>query len=167
MSHPVYFCFHQQLDMQRAKIVSALTGTVDRNRFSAWTDESWQAAQHLGEDGLLELLDEKLSGTAVTCLLIGERTFEKEWIGAMLKRSHDHERGILAIHVHDIPDENGNTARKGANPMGRLNYLGRDNRYFPFTSAYPTYDWVHAEGEKNIRNWINKALNPDGTGLSE
>lgn len=163
----VYFCFHQERDQQRAQIVSALTGTVDSNRLSDWTDASWAAAQELGTQGLMEVIDEKLAGTAVTCLLIGERTFEKPWIGEMLKRSQELERGILAIHVHAIPDENGNTAKKGPNPMGRLQYRGRNRQMYPFTSSYPTYGWIRDEGDKNIAEWIRKAVSPEGSGFSE
>lgn len=163
--HPVYFCFHAERDRQRALHVSALTGTVDQNRLSDWTDESWEAAAELGEQGLQELIDEKLGDSAVTCLLVGERTFEKPWIGAMLQRSLELERGILAIHVHDIPDENGNTVKKGPNPMGRLTYPGRDRQQYPFTSAYPTYDWKHSDGDRNVAAWIEKSMDPSGTGI--
>ncbi len=163
MKHPVYFCFHQQRDQDRAVIVSALTGTVDSNCLSDWTDESWAAAQELGETGLRELIDEKLAGTLVTCLLIGERTWEMPWIGPMLNRSHELQHGILAIHVHDIPDHNGNTVKKGSNPMGRLQYKGRGGKAFPFTNGYPTYDWEFAEGEKHLRDWIAEAARIGGT----
>ncbi|MCB1217996.1 TIR domain-containing protein [bacterium] len=152
--HPVYFCFHQERDMQRARFVSAISGSVDSNRFSDWTDESWQAALESGEETLQHEMRRRLEGCSVTCLLIGERTFEKPWIGPMLQFSHELGMGILAIHVHGIPDENGNMARKGANPLGRLSYIGRDGGEYPFSSGYPTYDWDFAAGEKHLAEWI-------------
>lgn len=162
MSHPVYFCFHQERDADRANFVSACTATVDSNRFSDWTDESWLASQELGEEGLQELIDKKLSATDVSCLLIGEKTWEKPWIRPMLSRSYKLGRGVLAIHIHNVPDHNGQLVQKGANPMARLNYLGRDNREYPFTSYFHTYDWEFGKGEASMQDWVALAARQAG-----
>jgi hypothetical protein len=158
----VYFCFHQERDEDRARFVSACTATVDSNRFSDWTDESWQAAHVAGPESLTHLIDEKLADTHVSCLLIGERTFEKPWILPMLSRSYALGRGILAIHVHNVPDRNGQLVSRGASPMGRLNYRGRDNQEYPFTSYFHTYEWEFGKGEAGMPGWVALAARQAG-----
>ena len=87
-------------------------------------------------------IDDQLTGTSVTVVLIGTQTSNSHWVKYEIKKSIELGKGLLGIFIHNIPDMNNRPAIKGADPL-------------PY--PYMPKDWVNDGGYKNIGRWIEKA----------
>lgn len=62
-------------------------------------------------------IDGQLKGTSVTCILIGSKTDESEWVKYEIEKSIEQKKGLLGILIHDLRDVEGRTDKEGANPL--------------------------------------------------
>ena len=106
-------------------------------------------------------IDEQLSGTSVTCVLLGSKTHKSEWVKYEIQESIDKRKGLVSIYIHNVKDQFGNTSYKGKCPFreqfGWITSTGEPD--------YPSctyYDWVNDGGRDNLGNWIEVAAQQAG-----
>jgi preprotein translocase subunit SecD len=87
-------------------------------------------------------INEQMKGTSVTCVLIGEKTSESDWVAYEIEQSIDRGNGLLGIYIHNVKDQNGEKGKKGKNPLSQ---------------DYATYDWVNDDGRNNLADWVEAA----------
>jgi hypothetical protein len=69
----------------------------------------WEKAKRKGDAQIKKMIDDGLHRTSVTCVLIGQRTHEREYVEYEIERSRERGNGLLGIYIHDIKDQNGET----------------------------------------------------------
>ncbi|MFC9795310.1 TIR domain-containing protein [Streptomyces sp. NPDC127584] len=142
MRRRTFFSFHYQRDVWRASNVrksSQFSTTVE----SEWIDASlWEDAKLTGDRALKRLMDNAISGTSVTAVLIGAETYYRNWVRYEIEQSLRKGNGIFGIYIHGIRDRFGLTDSKGLNPL---------------PSALRTYDWVRDNGRDNLGSWVSLA----------
>jgi hypothetical protein len=77
----------------------------------------------------------------VTCVLIGEKTWERKYVRYEIEQSIERGNGILGIHINRIKNQKGWTCFKGRVP-GKLVSL-----------RAPIYSWDRAQ----FGNWVEEA----------
>ena len=107
-----------------------------------------------GDGAIMKWIDSQLSGTSVTCVLIGSKTATSTWVNYEIQKSVEKANGLLGIYIHNIKDEYGYTSNKGKNPF--LNP--------PLHSFRPAsyYDWDIDDGRNNLGDWIEEAAQEVG-----
>ena len=75
----------------------------------------------------------------MTVVLIGAETYDRDWVRHEIKRSHQLEKGILGIYIHNVKDPQHGTDTKGKNPLDYWT-VEQNGRRVPFSSLYKTYD---------------------------
>ena len=161
MARKVFFSFHYARDVRR--IVQVRNSWVIRAKGEAQpffdAADFEEAKKRAG--GIEKWIEEQLKGTSVTVVLFGAQTYEREWVRHEIKRSHELNKGLLAIDIHRIKDPQLGADSKGRNPLDYWQ-IERNGRKVPFSSMYATYDWVDNDGYTNLASWVEAAAKTAG-----
>jgi len=155
MARRVFFSFHYERDIWRANVVrNSWVTEEDREDAGFWDASLWEETKREGDEAIRRMIDEGLSNTSVTVVLIGAETASREWVTYEIKTSYEKGNGLLGIRIHNIRDQDGNRDVPGRNPLEDL-YIEDDNGIRTYLSdMYPTYDWVLDDGYNKFAGWV-------------
>ena len=157
MARRVFFSFHYEDDVWRANIVRNSWVTKDSKEAAGFIDAAdFEEVKKGGDSAIKKWIQEQLSGTSVTVVLIGTETNKREYVKYELQKSYEKNNGLLGIYIHNIKDQNGNKSQKGSNHFGEIGKDADGNSVY-FSSTYPCYDWVNDDGYNNMGKWIEEA----------
>lgn len=124
----VFFSFHYQRDIWRVNQVRNHWIAKDDRQAAGYFDGSlWEAAQTLGKARVKRIIDDGLTGSSVSCVLIGAETFKRYWVDYEIFRSIELGKGVLGVRIHGLKDRDGVPDSWGPNPFEYLGY-GADQR---------------------------------------
>ena len=103
MARRVFFSFHYD-DVMRVNVVRNSDQIVRRyDRAARFHDRSlWEEAKKQGRIALKRMINRALVGSSVTCVLIGQQTWQRPWVRYEILKSLARGNGILAVHIHDV-----------------------------------------------------------------
>ncbi len=162
MARKTFFSFHYKNDVVRANHVRQSGVTKDSVEAAGFVDSAdFENVEKEGEAAIKRWIDNQLTGTSVTVVLIGSDTSNREYVKYELQKSYARGNGLLGIYIHQCKDFSGNTSNKGSNQFGEI---GRDASNNPvyFSSTYPCYDWVTDDGYNNLGKWVEAAAKKAG-----
>jgi hypothetical protein len=147
MARRVFFSFHYETDVWRAsQIRNSWVTKPDREAAGFWDAAAWEAVKRKGRPAIENWINNQLSGTSVTVVLIGAQTSERYYVQYEINQSWGKKNGLIGIYIHKLKTMSGNTSFKGNDPFVRLGYKG----------IY-TYDWVTDNGYANLGYWVESA----------
>jgi hypothetical protein len=129
MARRVYFAFHFEKDVWRINQVRNSNVVAGADRAGFYDHSEYEEAKRKGEDEIKRKIREKLKGTSVTVVLIGEETAGRPYVRYEIEQSVAQKNGLLGIYIHNVEDQNKKTTTRGAKPS------------VPFGTEFPTYDW--------------------------
>jgi hypothetical protein len=160
MPRKVFFSFHYERDGQRASVVR--NSWVTKGDAAGYIDSaSWEEVKGRGETAIKRWIEDQLSGTSVTAVLIGAETSSRDWVKYEIKRSYERGNGMLGIYLHNIKDFESKTDTPGNNQFGEIGQDANGSSLY-FWSLYPTYDWVQNDGYRNLGAWVENAAKKAG-----
>ena len=103
MARRVFFSFHYD-DVTRVNVVRNSDRIVRQyERAARFHDASlWEKAKKQGRLALKRMINDGLQGTSVTCVLVGQHTWERPWVRYEILKSFARGNGILAVQIHDV-----------------------------------------------------------------
>ena len=153
MARRVFFSFHYD-DVTRVNVVRNSDRIVRQyERAARFHDASlWEEAKKQGRRALKRMINDGLHGTSVTCVLVGQQTWERPWVRYEILKSFARGNGILAVQIHDVGfapgDSTGELARVLADlspvPDTALSWSSRLPRDPAVSSRDPLADLVDA-----------------------
>lgn len=162
MARKVFFSFHYERDAQRAAVVRNHAVTKDDAEAAGYVDKAeWESIESQGEKAIKKWIDEQLTGTSVTVVLIGPQTSNRPWVQYELQKSYARGNGLLGITLHNIKDWNGQGDTAGNDSFGSLGKDKNGSDVYFFQVA-KTYDWINDDGYKNFATWIKNAAEAVG-----
>ncbi|SRR5712692_4173509 len=161
MARRVFFSFYYERDVWRAGQVRNSWVTKDRESAGFWDAAAWEEVQRKGPGAVEKWIDDQLTGTSVTVVLIGAETSTRPYVGYEIKQSYTKGNGMLGIYIHNMKDVNSRTDTKGNNPFANWQ-IEQGGRKVLFSEMYPTYDWVSGDGRSNMGAWIEAAAKKAG-----
>jgi hypothetical protein len=142
MARRVFFSFHYERDIWRVNVVRN-SGLIEGVSAAGFHDASlWEETKRSGTEAVRRLIDNGLSGSSVTVVLIGAETFGRTYVTYEIEKSISEGKGLLGIHINNIKDRNGNTDPKGAVPQALVN------------SGAPVYTWEYGK----LGDWVELAI---------
>lgn len=123
----VFFSFHYQNDIWKVNQVrNSWRRSYENTRESeGFFDGSiWESSKRTGPEALKSLIREGIKNTSVTCVLVGEATYERRWVRYELARSVIKGNGLLAVKINLMGSQQGYVSQEGPNP---LDYMGLYN----------------------------------------
>lgn len=145
MARRTFFSFQYE-DVTRAMVVRKSWVTQDRSPRGFADAAEFEKLERQGEKVVKAWIDDQLTNTSVTVVLVGAGTNLSKYVKYEIERSEERGNGLLGIDVSKVRDLNGNTSA----------FCGR------MPSGYSFYRWNHDEGYKNIGAWIEQAAKDAG-----
>ena len=143
MARKVFFSFKYE-DVSRAMIVRNSWVTQDAAGFIDAAD--FEKIKKQGDVAIQKWIDNQLSGTSVTVVLVGKDTCTSRWVNYEVEKSKSLGHGIFGIDISKIPNfKKETTERCGEFPKG-----------------YPFHLWLKEDGYKNLSTWIEAAAKAVG-----
>lgn len=162
MARKAFFSFHYGNDVWRANQVRNSWVTKPDTAAAGFIDAAdFEEVQKDGDAAIKKWIDDQLSGTSVTIVLIGSDTSSRDYVKYELQKSYSKGNGMIGIYVHQLKDSKGNTSVKGSNQFGEIGKDSSGDSVF-FSSKYPCYDWVDNDGYKNLGSWVEAAAKEAG-----
>jgi hypothetical protein len=116
MARKVFFSFHYQRDLWRVNVVRN-SSVVEGVAAAGFSDASlWENAKKQGDAAIQRLINNGLSGTTVTIVLIGAQTANRRWVTYEIEKSIERGNGLLGVRIHTIKDRDGRTDSPGLVP---------------------------------------------------
>lgn len=162
MARRAFFSFHYENDVWRANIVRNSWVTKEDREAAGFVDAAdFEEVKKGGDAAIKRWIDNQLTGTSVTVVLIGSDTSNRPYVQYELQQSYSRGNGLLGIYIHQLKDRHGNTSSKGANTFGEIGKDASGNAVY-FSTSYPCYDWVDNDGYNNLGKWIEEAAKKAG-----
>lgn len=152
MARRVFFSFHYKNDVWRANQIR--NSWVTQGKEAVGFIDAAEFEKLKKDDGAIKKwIDNQLSGTTVTVVLIGSETSSRPYVQYELQKSYQKGNRIVGVHLHNCKDKDGNTCSKGSTTFGEL---GKDKNGQPvyFYQIAKVYDYVDDNGYKNLSDWI-------------
>lgn len=123
MAKRVFFSFHYQdvIDFRANVVRNHWKLKPDRESAGFFDASIWEEAQKKGDLAIKRLINNGISNTSNTCVLVGSDTYNRRWVSYEIMKSLELGNHIFCVHINKIKCKNGKTKSKGYNP---LNYLG-------------------------------------------
>jgi Thoeris protein ThsB, TIR-like domain len=140
MARHVFFSFHYA-DIWRVNVIRN-SYVVEGTAVAGFRDGSlWEEAKKKGDAAIKKMIDDALEGTSVTCVLIGEKTCQREYVTYEIEKSIERGNGIFGVRIHTIKDQNQKMCMWGNAPQALIN------------ASVPVYDW----DKDKFGDWVEQA----------
>jgi hypothetical protein len=141
MARKVFFSFHYERDLWRVNVVRN-SGMVEGVSAAGFHDQSlWEETKRRGDEAVKKLIDDGLSGTSVTVVLIGAETANRKYVSYEIEKSSAGGSGLLGIRIHNVKDRDGRTDFAGPVPAALAK------------AGAPVYVWEYGK----LGEWVEKA----------
>lgn len=145
MARRAFFSFKYK-DVSRAMVVRNSWVTQGKEAAGFIDAADFEKVKRQGDAAIKRWIDNQLTGTSVTVVLVGQHTCASRWVKYEIEKSIAIGNGLLGIDISKIKDLQGNTSERcGEIPKG-----------------YEFYLWNKDDGYKNMGDWIEKAAKAAG-----
>jgi hypothetical protein len=111
---------------------------TDKGRQLTPQDRSlWEKIQRTNPRALRTMIDSKLGGTSVTCVLAGYETWSREWVRYEIARSLMRGNGLFTVYINNCKCPNEGYSLRGYDPLAGV-ALGWDHRIYEHRGG----EWV-------------------------
>ncbi|NWD22622.1 TIR domain-containing protein [Pseudomonas yamanorum] len=155
MPKECFFSFHYKPDNWRVSQVKQI-GAINEQPLLA--SNKWEEIKKEGDKAVEKWITDNMKGKKCLVVLIGENTASRRWVKYEIKKAWKDGLGILAIHIHNLKDSDGNQAKKGADPFSDLTVDGEAVKGTVYDPPYSTSTYVYDHIKENIEDWVNKAI---------
>lgn len=156
MVRRVFFSFHYDRDNWGASQVRNSWVTQDREAAGFIDGGEWEELKRKGDAAIKRWINDQLNGTSVTAVLIGAETADRKWVKYEIKKSFEKGNGLVGVRIHGMGDKDGNTDRRGKNPLDEF-YYEEEGRKIYLSKVFNTYDWKTNKGYQNFGSWVEEA----------
>jgi hypothetical protein len=157
MARRVFFSFHFERDVWRANQVR--NSWVTKGDTAGYVDAAtFEEVKKGGDSAIKRWIDEQLTGTTVTAVLIGNETSSRPYVQYEIEQSVKRGNGFVGIYIHNLKDVFGKTDTMGTNPLNVMkNAIGS-----PLSNVYSTFYWDYDHGYENMGTWVEDAARKAG-----
>ena len=141
MARRVFFSFHYQRDVWRVNQIRSMPNITGCAAAGFQDASLWEDAKRKGETAIKKLIDDGLQNTSVTVVCVGSKTAGRKYINYEIDQSIARGNGLVAVQIHDLEDNNGNTDTAGAIPTKIKN---GDYKAYKYTNKDRLAAWIEA-----------------------
>ena len=147
MARRVFFSFHYQLDIWRVNQIRNIPNVIGCSAAGFQDASIWEEAEKKGDAAIKALINRGLDNTTVTVVCVGSKTAGRTYINYEIDQSTARGNGIVAIQIHHLENQEGQTDPAGAIPS-KIEAKG-----------YKAYKYVDHE---RLGKWIEEAAKAAG-----
>ena len=146
MARRVFFSFHYRYvwKVNQIRNMPKVIGTSA----AGFQDASlWEEAKKKGDKEIKRMIDRGLKNTSVTVVCVAYGTASRKYINYEIDKSLERSNGLVAVQIHHLKDQNGQTGSPGAIP------------YQIEANGFKAYKYTNKEA---LERWIEKAAQKAG-----
>ena len=102
----------------------------------------WEEARRKGDQEVQRMIDEALQGTEVTVVCVTQGTTDRKYLDYEIDHSLARGNGLVAVQIHHLKDQNGETGSAGDIPSGIQ------------SNWFKAYKYINEEA---LARWIEEA----------
>ena len=133
MERRVFYSFHYEPDNWRAAQVRNI-GSIEGNRPA--TDNDWETVKKGGDAAIKRWIADQMEFRSCTVVLVGSDTANRKWINHEIVKSWNDDMGVVGIHIHGLEDSDGDTSKKGRNPLDYIDYGNSGKKLSSIVKCY-------------------------------
>jgi hypothetical protein len=145
MARRVFFSFKYE-DVSRAMVVRNSWVIQGREAAGFIDAAAFESLKRQGDAAIKRWIDDQLTGTSVTVVLVGGLTCSSRWVKYEVEQSKYLGHGLLGVDISKIRDLRGGTS----DCCGQL------------PNGYPFYKWNNDNGYQNLGTWFESAAKAAG-----
>lgn len=117
----VFFSFHYQRDIWRVQQVrNHWIAKQDRESAGYFDGSLSEKARTEGAMAVKRLINSRLNGSSVTCVLVGNQTWGRRWVRYEIFKSLEQGMGLFAVRIHALGNRDSTTDLAGLNPFDHV-----------------------------------------------
>lgn len=116
MARRVFFSFHYQRDIWRVNQIRSIPNVTGCAAAGFQDASLWEETKKQGDDAIKKLIREGLENTSVTLVCVGAKTAGRKYINYEIDQSLARGNGLVAVQIHHLKDQNGETDSAGVIP---------------------------------------------------
>lgn len=155
MAKKCFLSFHYKDDNWRVSQVRQI-GAIEKQPLL--DSNKWEEVKKKGDKGIEDWIADNMKGKECLVVLVGEKTASRRWVKHEIKKAWADGLGVLAIHIHNLKDSDGNQSPKGANPFTGLIVDGKAVSGKVYDPPFSTSTYVYDHIKENIETWVNDAV---------
>lgn len=150
-----FLSFHYKPDSWRVQQVKNI-GSIDEQPLLA--ANKWEEIKKEGDAAVEKWIDSNMKGKDCLIVLVGAKTAGRRWVKYEIKKAWQKGLGVMAIHVHNLKDANGEQSEKGSDPFAGLKVDGESVVGTVYDPPYKTSTYVYEYIVDNIEDWVKTAI---------
>ena len=164
-THPkrrAFYSFHFDNDAWRAGQVRNIGVTEHDEPVSS---NAWEEVKRGGDAAIRKWINDQMASRSCAIVLIGSQTANRKWVNYEISKAWDDKKGLLAINIHRLLDQDGKSSAKGNNPFSYIN-LQNGKTIADYPQVAHVYDppqmdskLVYAYIKDHLEDWVEAALN--------
>jgi Thoeris protein ThsB, TIR-like domain len=144
MARRTFFSFNYK-DVWRVNQIRSMTNVIGTAAAGFEDASIWEEAKKKGEAAIKRMIDNALKNTSVTVVCVTYGTASRKYIKYEVDKSLDRGNGLVAVQIHDLKDQNGNTCSAGACPAG---IEENGFKYYKFSNKERLAAWIEEAAKK-------------------
>lgn len=159
MAKKCFLSFHYKADCWRVSQVKKI-GAIEEQPLLDSND--WESIKKKGEAAIEKWIADNMVGKKCLVVLVGAKTAGRRWVKHEIKKAWKDGLGILAIHIHNLKNSDGQQSEKGSNPFTGLTVNGETVTGKVYDPPYKVSTNVYDHIKENISTWIDDAIKARG-----
>lgn len=155
MAEKCFLSFHYSADNWRVQQVRQIGSIEEQPLLEA---NKWEEIEKGGDTAIETWIADNMKGKKCLIVLVGEKTAGRRWVKYEIKKAWKDGLGVLAIHIHNLKDADGNQSTKGSNPFTGLTVDGETVSGKVYDPPYSTSTYVYDNIKANISDWVSEAI---------
>ncbi|CAL61702.1 conserved hypothetical protein [Herminiimonas arsenicoxydans] len=155
MAKKCFLSFHYKDDNWRVSQVRQI-GAIEKQPLL--DSNKWEEIKKKGDKAIEDWIADNMKGKECLVVLVGEKTASRRWVKHEIKKAWADGLAVLAIHIHNLKDSDGNQSTKGANPFTGLVVDGKAVSGKVYDPPFSTSTYVYDHIKQNIESWVTDAV---------
>jgi hypothetical protein len=155
MAKKCFLSFYWKEDSWRVSQVKQI-GTIEDQPIL--DGNAWEQIKRKGDDAVKSWILTNMAGRQCLIVLVGSKTADRRWVRYEMKEAWKKGMGVIAIHVHNLKDQDGNQSTKGSNPFTGLTVDGQKIVGKVYDPPFSTSTNVYNHIKENVEAWVNDAI---------
>jgi len=115
MARRVFFSFHYEY-VWKVNQIRSMPNVIGTSAAGFQDASLWEEAKKKGDKEIKRMIDKGLENTSVTVVCVTYGTTSRKYINYEIDKSLERGNGLVAVQIHHLKDQNGQTGSPGAIP---------------------------------------------------
>lgn len=115
MARRCFFSFHYK-HVWKVNQIRSMTNVIGTAAAGFQDASLWEEAKKKGDKAIKDMIDKALLNTSVTVVFVTYGTANRKYINYEIDQSLSRGNGLVAVQIHHLKDQHGQTGSPGAIP---------------------------------------------------